>query len=124
MSQSLSGKVALITGAARGQGRAHAVRLAAEGADIIAIDIAGPLPPSVPYDSPTPDDLAETARGVTASGSRVITAEVDIRDLDALKQEVAEFPVVQQAGVRYSWDGEQAYGMLERSNPLDKIAHG
>ncbi len=88
MSQSLSGKVALITGAARGQGRAHAVRLAAEGADIIAIDIAGPLPPSVPYDSPTPDDLAETARGVTASGSRVITAEVDIRDLDALKAEV------------------------------------
>ncbi|MGE2815008.1 mycofactocin-coupled SDR family oxidoreductase [Mycobacterium heidelbergense] len=77
MSQSLSGKVALITGAARGQGRAHAARLSAEGADVIALDIAGPLPPSVPYDSATPDDLAETARLVSANGPRVITAAVD-----------------------------------------------
>lgn len=89
MAQSLSGKAALITGAARGQGRAHAVRLAAEGADIIAVDIAGPLPPSVPYDSPTPDDLAETARLVGAEGKRIVTAAVDIRDLDALKGAVA-----------------------------------
>jgi SDR family mycofactocin-dependent oxidoreductase len=88
MSQSISGKAALITGAARGQGRAHAVRLAAEGADIIAVDIAGPLPPSVPYDSPTPEDLAETARLVRTAGRRVITAAVDIRDLDALKAAV------------------------------------
>lgn len=84
MSQSLSGKVALVTGAARGQGRAHAVRLAAEGADVIAVDIAGPLPPSVPYDSPTPGDLAETARLVSANGGKVITADADIRDLDAM----------------------------------------
>ena len=69
MSQSISGKVALITGAARGQGRAHAVRLSAEGADIIAVDIAGPLPSSVPYDSPTPDDLAETALPVRDHGT-------------------------------------------------------
>ncbi|BBY39773.1 hypothetical protein MMAN_39070 [Mycobacterium mantenii] len=68
-----------------GQGRAHAVRL---GADIIAVDIAGPLPPSVPYDSPTPEDLAETARLVSACDKRVITAAVDIRDLDALKDAV------------------------------------
>ncbi|OCB33850.1 3-ketoacyl-ACP reductase [Mycobacterium malmoense] len=88
MSQSISGKAALITGAARGQGRAHAVRLADEGADIIAVDIAGPLPPSVPYDSPTPGDLAETARLVRTAGRRVITAAVDIRDLDALKAAV------------------------------------
>ncbi|OCB41221.1 3-ketoacyl-ACP reductase [Mycobacterium malmoense] len=88
MSQSISGKAALITGAARGQGRAHAVRLAAEGADIIAVDIAGPLPPSVPYESPTPEDLAETARLVRTAGRRVITAAVDIRDLDALKAAV------------------------------------
>lgn len=88
MSQPLSGRVALITGAARGQGRAHAVRLATEGAGVIAVDIAAPLPPSVPYDSPTPDDLAETARLVQASGGRVITAAVDIRDIDALKEAV------------------------------------
>jgi SDR family mycofactocin-dependent oxidoreductase len=88
MSQPLSERVALITGAARGQGRAHAVRLSAEGADIIALDIAGPLPSSVPYDSPTPDDLAETARLVSANGRRIITAVVDIRDLDALRTAV------------------------------------
>ncbi|GLE54175.1 mycofactocin-coupled SDR family oxidoreductase [Mycobacterium montefiorense] len=85
MNQPLSGRAALITGAARGQGRAHAVRLAAEGADIVAVDIAGPLPSSVPYDSPTPDDLAETARLVSASGRKVVAAAVDIRDIDALK---------------------------------------
>ena len=81
----MSGKVALVTGAARGQGRAHAVRLSAEGADIIAVDIAGPLPASVPYNSPTPDDLAETARMVGANGQRVITAAVDVRHTDALR---------------------------------------
>lgn len=84
----LHGTVALVTGAARGQGRAHAVRLAAEGADIIAVDIAGPLPPSVPYDSPTAGDLAETARLVTANGRRVWHAAADVRDLDALRAAV------------------------------------
>jgi len=78
MSPSIPGRVALITGAARGQGRAHAVRLSAEGADIIALDIAGPLPTSVPYESPTRDDLAETARLVSANGRRVIDTVVDI----------------------------------------------
>lgn len=88
MSQSISGRVALVTGAARGQGRAHAVRLGGEGADIIALDIAGPLPTSVPYDSATPDDLAETARLVSAAGRRIVTAAVDIRDLHALRAAV------------------------------------
>jgi SDR family mycofactocin-dependent oxidoreductase len=88
MSQSIPGRVALITGAARGQGRAHAVRLSAEGADIIALDIAGQLPSSVPYDSPTPDDLAETAQLVQANGTKVITEAVDIRDIEALKEAV------------------------------------
>ena len=67
MSGRLAGKVAFITGAARGQGRAHAVRMASEGADIIAVDIAGKLPSCVPYDSATPEDLAETARLVEAT---------------------------------------------------------
>ncbi|MDT5147542.1 MAG: hypothetical protein QOC58_2187 [Mycobacterium sp.] len=66
------------------------MRLSAEGADIIALDIAGPLPSSVPYDSATPDDLAETARLVSANGARVISAAVDIRDFGALQAAVAK----------------------------------
>lgn len=81
-------KVVFITGAARGQGRAHAVRMAQEGADIIAVDIAGPLPESVPYDSATGQDLEETARLVEATGRRIVTATVDTRDLDGLRKAV------------------------------------
>ncbi|WP_153346480.1 mycofactocin-coupled SDR family oxidoreductase [Nocardia aurantia] len=84
----LLGRVALVTGAARGQGRAHAVRLAGEGADILAVDLAGPLPPAVPYDSATPDDLDETAKLVEATGGRIRTAVADTRDLDALRAAV------------------------------------
>ncbi|WP_280828088.1 mycofactocin-coupled SDR family oxidoreductase [Mycobacterium sp. OTB74] len=84
----LAGKVAIVTGAARGQGRAHAQRLSAEGADIIAVDIAGPLPPSVPYTSATQDDLDETARLVESNGQRVVAAAVDTRDLDAMRDAV------------------------------------
>ena len=73
MSGRLTGKVAFITGAARGQGRAHAVRLAQEGADILALDIAAPLPADVPYDSATTDDLAQTAKEVEATGRRILT---------------------------------------------------
>src|SRR5690242_18423517 len=86
----MSNKVALITGAARGQGRAHAARLSAEGADVILIDIAGSLPPSVPYDSATPEDLAETANLVSANRRRAVTASVDTRDHDALCTAVDE----------------------------------
>ena len=80
----MTDKVALITGAARGQGRAHAERLSAEGADVILVDIAGPLPPSVPYDSATPEELKETARLVEANGRRAVVAIVDTRDYDGL----------------------------------------
>jgi SDR family mycofactocin-dependent oxidoreductase len=82
-------KVAVITGAARGQGRSHAVRLAAEGADVIALDICHDID-SVAYDLATPADLQETARLVTEQGRRVVTAEVDVRDADAVVQAVAD----------------------------------
>jgi SDR family mycofactocin-dependent oxidoreductase len=88
MSDRLTGKVAFITGAARGQGRAHATRMAEEGADIIAIDIAGKLPACVPYDPATPDDLAETVKLVESTGRRMIASEVDIRDIDGLRKAV------------------------------------
>jgi NAD(P)-dependent dehydrogenase (short-subunit alcohol dehydrogenase family) len=78
--------VAFITGAARGQGRAHAVRMAGEGADIIAVDIAGPLPPCVPYHPATPGDLAETVRLVQAAGRRIIASVVDTRDFGGLRE--------------------------------------
>jgi SDR family mycofactocin-dependent oxidoreductase len=89
MTGRLTDKVAFITGAARGQGRAHAVRMAREGADIIAVDIAGKLPSCVPYDSATPEDLAETARLVEATGRRIIASATDVRDFDALREEVS-----------------------------------
>lgn len=84
----LQGRVAFITGAARGQGRAHAVRMANEGADVIAVDIAGPLPPCVPYDHATPEDLEETVRLVEKTGRRIISAVVDTRDYDGLRDVV------------------------------------
>ena len=114
MTERLAGKVAFITGAARGQGRAHAVRMAAEGADIIAVDIAGKLPDCVPYDHATPEDLAETARLVEVTGRRILTSVVDVRDLDGLRDAVdagmAAFGrldvIVANAGVSapQSWD--------------------
>ena len=76
----LDGKVALITGAARGQGRSHALGLAREGADIIAVDIADQVG-SVPYPLASLDDLKETARLVEALDRRVVTAQADVRDL-------------------------------------------
>jgi SDR family mycofactocin-dependent oxidoreductase len=80
----LEGKVAFITGAARGQGRSHALRMAQEGADIIAIDIASQIG-SVPYAMATPDDLAETVRQVEALDRRIIATQADVRDYDAVK---------------------------------------
>jgi SDR family mycofactocin-dependent oxidoreductase len=81
----LEGKVAFITGAARGQGRSHAIRLAQEGADIIAIDICKQID-SVAYPMSTPGDLAETAKQVEALDRRIFTAQADVRDEAQLKQ--------------------------------------
>jgi SDR family mycofactocin-dependent oxidoreductase len=87
MTGRVEGKVAFITGAARGQGRSHAVRLASEGADIIAVDICRGFDDS-PAPGATPDDLAETADMVKSLDRRVVTAEVDVRDFPALKAAV------------------------------------
>lgn len=87
MAGRVEGKVAFITGAARGQGRSHAVRLAQEGADIIAVDICKQID-SVQIPLSTPEDLAETADLVKGLNRRIYTAEVDVRDYDALKAAV------------------------------------
>ncbi len=83
----LDGKVAVITGGARGQGRSHAITLAREGADIVICDVAAPLP-TVPYALATPDDLAETARLVEDLDRHCIAVQADVRD-GAQMREVA-----------------------------------
>ncbi|HUZ10362.1 MAG TPA: mycofactocin-coupled SDR family oxidoreductase [Acidimicrobiales bacterium] len=85
----VEGKVAFVTGAARGQGRSHAVRLAREGADIVAVDICAPIA-SISYPPSTPGDLAETARLVAAEGRRILARQVDVRDFDAMERVVRD----------------------------------
>jgi len=102
----VSGKVAFVTGAARGQGRSHAIRLAEEGADIIAVDLCEDIP-SIGYAMATPEDLEETAQYVEKTGQRIVTAKADVRDAAqlraALDEGLNEFGkldiVVAQAGV-------------------------
>jgi SDR family mycofactocin-dependent oxidoreductase len=79
----VQGQVAFITGAARGQGRSHALRLAQEGADIVAVDICGPVK-GIGYEPATPQDLAETVRLVEATGQRILASQVDTRDAAGL----------------------------------------
>ena len=85
----LDGRVALITGAARGMGRAHAVAHAREGADVVLVDVAAPLP-TVAYPGASADDLAETARLVEKHGRTALTFEADVRDQQQLDDAVAE----------------------------------
>jgi SDR family mycofactocin-dependent oxidoreductase len=102
----LEGKVALVTGAARGQGRAHAVRLAADGARVIAVDLCEQIA-SVPYPMAAPDDLAATVKLVEDTGSRIVAKQGDVRDraslTDALRAGLDEFGrldiVVANAGI-------------------------
>jgi SDR family mycofactocin-dependent oxidoreductase len=79
----LQGKVAFITGAARGQGRAHAVRLAADGADIIAVDLCDQID-SVRYPLATAEDLAATVKLVEDTGARIVASRGDVRDRQSL----------------------------------------
>lgn len=102
----VQGKVAFITGAARGQGRSHAVRLAEEGADIIAVDICQDID-SIKYALATPEDLEETARLVEKQGRRIVATQADVREpaqlRAALARGIAELGgldiVVAQAGI-------------------------
>jgi SDR family mycofactocin-dependent oxidoreductase len=110
----IDGKVALITGAARGQGRSHAVRLAEEGADIIALDICDQMS-TVKYQMARPEDLAETERQVNDLDRRIIARQADVRDQASLNAAVeagiAEFGrldiVSANAGIQsmgFSWE--------------------
>ncbi|HEY6500280.1 MAG TPA: mycofactocin-coupled SDR family oxidoreductase [Streptosporangiaceae bacterium] len=89
MAGRVAGKVAFITGAARGQGRSHAIRLAEEGADIIAVDLAAQID-TVPYAMATPDDLAQTVKEVEALDRRIVATQADVRDYGAIESAVAD----------------------------------
>ena len=85
----LDGKVAFITGAARGQGRSHAVLFAEEGADIIAVDLCAQVA-TVAYPMATPADLEETVNLVEKQGRRIVARQADVRDFDAMRNVVAD----------------------------------
>jgi (+)-trans-carveol dehydrogenase len=89
MPGTLEGKVAVVSGAARGQGRSHAAALAAEGADVIAIDNCVEMP-SAPYAGATREDLDQTAAAVEETGRRVYPAVVDVRDGEAMAAAIRE----------------------------------
>ncbi len=88
MAGQFDGKVVFITGAARGQGRSHAVRFAEEGADIIALDLCEQIG-SVAYPMPTREDLDETVNLVEKTGRRIVAEQADVRDFDRVKEVVA-----------------------------------
>ena len=112
----LNGKVAFITGAARGQGRAHAVRLAADGASVIAVDLCEQIA-SVPYPLATPEDLAATVKLVEDTGARIVARHGDVRDRaslsSALQAGLDEFGrldiVVANAGIAPMQSGDDGW---------------
>ncbi|MGV0742513.1 mycofactocin-coupled SDR family oxidoreductase [Mycolicibacterium sp. XJ870] len=92
----LAGRVAYVTGAARGQGRSHCVRLARAGADVVAIDACAPVAEHNGYPAATPDDLAETVALVEGEGRKILAAQVDVRDAAGQRRVVAD--AVEQFG--------------------------
>ena len=95
MSGRLAGKVALVTGAGRGMGRSHAVRLATEGADVVVIDVGGGLP-DIRYGQPRIESLEKTAALVEEAGGKAVSLVLDVRDLEGMRQGVHE--AVEQLG--------------------------
>ncbi|OBK75282.1 mycofactocin-coupled SDR family oxidoreductase [Mycobacterium sp. 1274761.0] len=89
MAGQFEGKVVFISGAARGQGRSHAVRFAEEGADVIAVDLCGQID-SVAYPMPSPEDLDETVHLVEKTGRRIVAEQADVRDFERLNEVVAD----------------------------------
>lgn len=89
MAGQFDGKVVFITGAARGQGRCHAVRFAEQGADVIALDLCGQVD-SVAYPMPTRQDLDETVNLVEKTGRRIVAEQADVRDFERVKEVVAK----------------------------------
>ena len=128
MSDRLEGKVAVITGAARGQGRAHAVRFAQEGADVVALDICRQID-SNPYPLATPEDLAETERLIKETGRRVVARQVDVRERgelrDAIDAGVAELGrldvVIANAGILPMAMGEPEVGDFVDAADVDLV---
>ncbi|EFC80484.1 mycofactocin-coupled SDR family oxidoreductase [Parafrankia sp. EUN1f] len=116
----LDGKVVFITGAARGQGRSHAIRLAGEGASVIAVDICAQID-SVPYPLATPDDLAGTVKSVENLGGAIIAVQADVRDRPALRaaldEGLAQFgrldAVCANAGICPAVDATLAAGFVD-----------
>lgn len=89
VTQQFAGKVVFVTGAARGQGRSHAVRFAEEGADVIALDLCAPIA-SADYPLASPEDLEETVNAVEKTGQRIVAEQADVRDLYRLQEVVAK----------------------------------
>jgi SDR family mycofactocin-dependent oxidoreductase len=116
----VEGKVAMITGAARGQGRSHAVHLAEEGADIIAVDLCEDIA-SNEYPLARPEDLDETARLVEKTGRRIVPIQADVRDrkalADALDTGIAELGkldvVVANAGICPLGEGQPVEAFID-----------
>jgi len=114
----VAGKVAFITGAARGQGRAHAVRLAKEGADIIALDICDKIESSV-AEPATEADLAETVRLVEEQDRRIIARKADVRDYEALKAVVDEGTAeLGRLDIVVANAGMWSYGLIEETTEV------
>jgi SDR family mycofactocin-dependent oxidoreductase len=126
----VDGKVVLISGAARGQGRSHAQLLASEGADIIAVDICRQVD-SVTYAMPTIEDLKETERLVEKTGRRIVAAQADVRDFEQLKavvdRGVAELGrldfVLANAGIMPVL-GEQSHSFSAYRDAVDVMLNG